>query len=246
MNKAEYMNVNNGGSYTSPNSFKGQVTKPKPAKTGTGKVSQGKGVTNKDKSVDFKNKRIKESLLKMEKALGVRNTDSNGNCVKSNLPIVEFIDNYTLFLKSIPLTQKQKMVIDLQNGLTLLQMVNNYIRYYREVRISFAGFESMREIITVLRIFKYDLDDLEDIHITSTKDSRRKKKRQKIRHLNTIWTILNVIDGKTTKARATYAYRFLRLFGLCAMLGDYVSASVIADILLEQITYEQQLRRRAK
>lgn len=267
MKRINYMDIEKRGSSASPNSFNepkpetsrvrkskqdmqnsnNDTPKPeskKPMGT-TGKVSQGKGVTNKDKSVDFKNKRIKDSLLKMEKSLGVRNTDSNGNCVKSNLPITEFIDNYNIFIKALSRTQKQKMVVDLQNGLSLLQMVNNYIRYYREVRISFAGFESMREIITVLRIFKYDLDDLEEVHITASKDSRKKKKRQRVRHLNTIWTILNVIDGKSSKARATYAYRFLRLFGLCVMVGDYVSASVIADILLEQITYEQQLKRRS-
>lgn len=239
--RARRMNISGGNQ--PPQQRQQQISKPVDASTG--KISQSKGVTDKSKSKDFKRRRIKESLLAMEKAVGIRSTSSMGNAVKSDLPIEIFVKKYMEYVKNIPKAQKQKMVVELQNGLTTLQMVNNYIRYYREVRISFVGFESLREIIIILRLFKHDLDDMETTDISASKKSRHKVKSQKIRHLNTLWTVLNVIDGVSSQARvSSYAYRFLRLFGVCLILGDYVTASVIADILLEQITFDKKLRRR--
>lgn len=211
----------------------------------TGKIAQSRGVTDKSKAKDFKRKRLKESLLSMEKAVGIRADASKGNAVQSDLAIDDFIRDYMSFIKSIPKAQKKKMIIDLQEGLTKFQIINNYVRYYRELRISFTGFEALREIIVVLRVFKHDLDDMEVTDISSTKSSRRKAKSEKIKHLNTLWTVLSVVDGVSTQARTTsYAYRFLRLFGVCLILGDYVTASVLADVLLEQLTFYEKLRRR--
>lgn len=245
-----------GGNKTSPQPNNGKQSRtpkpgtgftPKPGTT-TGKESRAAGVTNKENSIDLRNKRIKDALIKMEKALGIRGDSEKGNAVKSNQRIEDFLEEYKLFIKNISKAQREKMLVELQNGLTLLQMVNNYVRYYREVRISFAGFDAQKELAYVLGLFKYDIDDMDFTSIHSDKkQSRRRIRSQQTRHLNTVWTVLNIVDGKSSKPRvSSFAYRFLRLFGVCVMLGDYVTASVLADILLEQMTYESQYRRRSR
>ena len=208
----------------------------------SGKIDQGRGATRKT-GQDFRNKSLKESLLKMERALGVR---KNGErCVSSDLPIVEFIKEYNTYLKTLNRADKQKGVVALQSGLSSYQLLFNHFRYYREIRVSFEGFEGMDEIVKVLQMFRWDIDNIDSITASGPRPGRHKVKSQKIMHINRVLTVLNLVDSKTSKARHNnYAYRFLRLFCITVLYGDFVTASVLADTLLDQIVMEQRLRRR--
>ena len=218
---------------------------PNPGKSAnTGKIDQGRGASRRT-GRDFKTKYLKESLIKMEMALGVRKGGSNGRCVNGDLPISEFVPAFQGYIKSLNMAERQKQVVALQSGLTSYQMVFNYFRCYREVRVSFDGFEGLNDVVQVLQMFKFDIDDVDTTGVSSPRPGRHRVKAQKIRQLNKVFTVLNLVDAKSSKARNTnYGYRFLRLFCMCVIRGDFVTASVLADTLLDQMVLEQRIKYR--
>lgn len=60
-----------------------------------------------------------------------------------------------------------------------------------------------------------------------------------LQSLNKVILILSKIDVKNVKYRYSLAYRYLRIFIVMALHGNYCNASVIASIILEQIIVKE-------
>lgn len=101
----------------------------------------------------------------------------------------------------------------------LLAYVKERMSYYKKKKLDFSSFPCMQIIAQILLAFT----SRDRITVDSVKD------------LNKIVFIMSEIDAKDVKCRYLLSYRYLRIFIIMALYGNYCNASVIASLILEQI-----------
>lgn len=173
---------------------------------------------------------IKSSLSKvlteMEKAFGLREKTVSGKVIAS-LPVLEFHKEVMERRKGKSIALRRKNTVDASGALGGLQCVNNFMRYDHVLKLDFNGFKGLKEVVTVMERFKH----------------RRFDDKEKLLELNLLLQALKQNDEINSIFIRTLAYRFVRLFWVFCVYGDFISASVLSEVILEQISLYQKWER---
>lgn len=173
---------------------------------------------------------MKSALAKvlgdMEEAFGLRDKSVSGKVIAS-LPILEFHKEVLERRKGKSVALRRKNTIDASASLGTLQCVNNFLRYDHILKLDFNGFKGLKEVVTITERFKH----------------RRFDSKDKMLELNLLLQALKQNDEVNSIFIRTLAYRFVRLFWVFCVYGDFVSASVLSEVILEQVSLHQKWER---
>lgn len=122
-------------------------------------------------------------------------------------------------------------IIDSRNlaaskSLVLLSYISIRLKYYNKKRLDFSKYPGMRSAVRVL--------------INFTK--QRTVNMQTMRSLNKLIELLVIIEDDYVQYRRGLAYRFIRLFIVLVLYGNFVNAAVVADFILNQLITKEDYR----
>ena len=110
--------------------------------------------------------------------------------------------------------------------LILLSYLTCRLRYFGKKRLDYSKYPNMRKVTKVLKAF-----------------TRMKYVNQEsLRGINIVISLLVEIDKKYINFRNALGYRYLRIFVILVMFGNYCNASVVADFILNQIITREDLK----
>ena len=111
-------------------------------------------------------------------------------------------------------------------SLVLLSYISIRLKYYNKKRLDFSKYPGMRSAVRVL--------------INFTK--QRTVNMQTMRSLNKLIELLVIIEDDYVQYRRGLAYRFIRLFIVLVLYGNFVNAAVVADFILNQLITKEDYR----
>lgn len=111
-------------------------------------------------------------------------------------------------------------------SLVLLSYISIRLKYYNKKRLDFSKYPGMRSAARVL--------------INFTK--QRTVNMQTMRSLNKLIELLVIIEDDYVQYRRGLAYRFIRLFIVLVLYGNFVNAVVVADFILNQLITKEDYR----
>ena len=109
------------------------------------------------------------------------------------------------------------------SAIALLPYVLRRLCFFNKKRLDYSRYPAMDQVASVL--LKFTKAD------TVTGSS--------VNEINKIVQLLSEIDKKYPNFRGGLGYKFLRLFVLLVTFGNYVNASVVADLILRQFEVKE-------
>lgn len=160
---------------------------------------------------------LSNTIIKIENAYGMQKM--RGSTPIADLPIVDVITYFNKVITSCDKEELGSINVAAGREVVLLSYVTQRMVYYNKKRLDYSKYKNMRTITKVLFAF--------------TKQKTTDKKT--LRSVNKIITLLDEIDKRHVSYRNALSYRFLRIFVVMIMHGNYCNASVVADFILNQI-----------
>lgn len=143
----------------------------------------------------------------------------------ANDSIVKIIETVSKGITKIPKSTKVSKNEEVGRQIVLLSYLIYRLRFHGTKRLDFSNFPAMRELAEIVLRFT------EKGGITG----------ENLRSVNKIVTILSKVDERSTKARYGLGYRYVRLFMLLLLYGSYTNASIVANLILEQLEVMQNV-----
>lgn len=133
------------------------------------------------------------------------------------------INNVLQYVKAecSKLGASQQYSTNLQAGesLVLLSYVSMRMKYYNKKRLDYKDYPHMKRVAEILLKFTYGG--------TVTKEA--------ILDLNQIIVIMTQIDDRFVVHKFGLGYRYLRIFIILVLYGNYPNAAVVADFIINQL-----------
>ena len=171
----------------------------------------------RDRRRDMYNKKLSQVLNNIEDVYGLRTEGADGKPITLS-GINVFLSEMLVKLKHMSEAEKRKCKQTMGAHAAELQFIATYLRFYNTVKLSFKQIEGIREVTDVLLRF---------LHVDT--------KSENMKYLNVIVRVLVTLDVKNPNSVNSLGYRYLRVFVLLAITADLVSASIVAEFLLNQI-----------
>ena len=157
----------------------------------------------------------------------VYNMNATVNGIKlQDSPIVDIVAYYNSKLKEYSNEQLNNLKKAAGTAVVPLSYLTLRMRYYNKKRLDFSKYPNMKAVAKIL--------------ITLTKAGNLNSST--VREVNKIIALLEAIDRKYVKYRNALAYRYLRIFIIMFMHGNYVNAFVVADFIINQFIIREDLR----
>lgn len=164
-----------------------------------------------------------ESLLKMEDAYGMRKEVNGGKLLTR--PVSEVIAYYNSTITSMDKTAINKANAAVGREVITLSYVSARMSFYNKKRLDYSKYPNMKVAAKIL------------IRYTKAKTLDEKT----LRSVNKLIALLIDIDKKYVNFRNGLAYRYLRIFIVAILFGNYCNASIIADFILKQFITKEDL-----
>lgn len=166
---------------------------------------------------------LSELIIKLESIYGMRN-EVNGKKI-IDMPMTDIIAYFNKEIGSADKAKISKKNQDAGKTLVSLSYLSARMKFYNKKRLDYAKYLNMKTIANVL--------------ITFTKVSNLNSKT--LRSINKVIELLVNIDKKFVAFRNGLAYRYLRIFVICVMHGNYANASIVADFILQQFIIKEDI-----
>ncbi len=102
--------------------------------------------------------------------------------------------------------------------IVLLSYLNYRMIYFESIRLDFSIFPAMQTVADLLDLYR-----------------DRRNFNRCARQINEIIRVLAEVDTRSAKARQGLGYRFLRIYVILVMYRNSCNASIVANMLLEQM-----------
>jgi predicted YcjX-like family ATPase len=176
-------------------------------------------MTKKDRYVVTLNK----ILDNLEEIYGL-NATVNGDRL-ANLQIADVVAFYNNQINGFQKQDVSNLNAAAGKELILLSYLSQRMHYFNKKRIDFSHYPNMKIVSKIL--------------ISFTKASSINEKS--MRSINKIISLLVEIDKRHINLHNSLSYRYLRIFIILVMFGNFCNASVVADFLLNQIIVREDL-----
>lgn len=165
-----------------------------------------------------------ETVVKLETIYGMKNI-VDGTRV-SDMSMRDIVQYYNDVIRAQSKEALTALNAKAGRELAILSYVSQRMTYFNKKRLDFSHYPNMKTVANVL------------IGFTNYK----KISERTIRNINKIISLLVDIDEKYINYRNGLSYRYLRIFVIHVMFGNYCNASIIADFILHQFIIKEDLR----
>ena len=172
----------------------------------------------KDTMHDEYFKQLSSLLFKIEEIYDVNTVIEEGISLHK-LPIYEFAKYITADVRKLSNREKVDKNIRVGALMASISYINSRLKFMQIKKLDFTVFGGMNKLLGTLEKFLYKE--------TSTKRA--------LLELNGLLNILKHREEKSVNCTKTLAYRYLRLFYILIAYDNRVEASIIADLILNQI-----------
>lgn len=162
--------------------------------------------------------KLKEVITNLENIYGLRETNTDGiPFVRTDIDEVLLETNKKVTVLSS--TQRAERNAQAGRQSVLLHYLNHRLRFFNKIKLDFKEYPRTDEIAKILLQFLKKKTIGED----------------SIRDLNKIVIIMKSIDEKYVQYKMGLAYRYLRIFIVMVVHGNYCNAGIVADFILNQL-----------
>lgn len=170
---------------------------------------------------DGYNAKLKECAVGIESLIGLADINPNTQNPYSQSGIVECADYVTKKIKSLSTSEVVAVNSEVGKYVVLLSYIGARLEFFGKAKFDFHVYPRVDAIAQVLLLFMK----------RSTIDERA------LSELNKIIMILGEVDKSYANFKTSLAYIYLRLFVMLALYGNYCNASMIAELLINQMLY---------
>lgn len=165
--------------------------------------------------------KLDKLLGSMEDLVGLNELMPSGERL-TNANISDVIQFINAKVKTLSKEEISSVNISVGKNTVLISYISGRLTFYRKLRLDYSVYPCMDVVANVLLEFR--------LKSNITQES--------LRNLNKIVCILSEIDTHYLNYRFSLSYRFLRIFLIMIVYGNYCNASIIASFILEQLTLE--------
>lgn len=168
---------------------------------------------------------LRDAADEIERIYGIRQVISEGNSDISS--IIRYVNPQVGSLGKEEIADRN---IEAGKQIVLVSYLCFRFEFFRISRMDFNPFPAVDEIGRILGLFVY-----RDNYVNTN-----------MKLINRIIKCMSKVDEKSTKVRYGLSYRYLRIFIILVMFNSSCNASIVANLLLQQMTLQNELERRSR
>lgn len=169
-------------------------------------------------AADIYMEKLKETVTGLEELYGLMQNNADG-IPYMRMDIEDVMEYVNSTVSGMPDTQRVAKNTQAGRSVVLLCYLNHRLKYFGKSRLDYSAYPRADVIAEVLRDF------LKKVDVTEVS----------VRNMNKLITILASIDKSFAQHKMGLAYKYLRLFVIMVVYGNYGNAGVLADLIINQL-----------
>lgn len=137
----------------------------------------------------------------------------------SDTGIVSIVTAIDSNLRNLPAAEQAQQNVEAGKQVVLLSYLFFRLKYFKSDRLDFSTIPAMGQILKILEMF-----------------TEKKNFNRCVGQVNQIIKALDKVDKESSKARYGLGYCYLRIFIVMVMYRNACNASIVANLLIQQIT----------
>lgn len=171
--------------------------------------------------MDEHHKVLSDICSEIEETLGLSEEISGKPLSESGIEVI--LDDFKVKLKNISESDLIELNVEIFPLISVLSHLKDRMEFYEFLRLDFSEFPKIDIISKNLPVF-------------INKSSLAKEGGKRIsKSMNSMVSVLDLVDRKHLDIRYSMPYRYLRLFIILVKIGSYVEAGVLSNLILDQI-----------
>lgn len=135
------------------------------------------------------------------------------------LDIAELVERWNQQFADMEKDELQELQAEALDAIILLSFTTDRLEFFGKKRLDFSKYPAMPKVVNILLQF-VSADSINE---------------ESVRSVNMIVELLVEIDRRFMNFKGGLGYRFLRVFVMLVLAGNYLGASIVARFILTQL-----------